>query len=232
MQRFFRLFIFLITCMTCSLFYAQENDFKIPEDLIGFLNRASDGYEKHLYLKGEIDGVEIRIKLLSEKSYSFSWLSDVSFIPSKFYEYLNDPANFHMGVFLELSKENNYPVEIKNTSAKSVRFNKLYDSLVFMIDSLEMPYTIDVFDDKYPEVLKPSESCSFTIKSLLNQKPFSFELYYKSYNINKLPLMIDYLIREEITTEAQAISSLAKSFGATYSIGLEKKKINLIPVFE
>ena len=60
----------------------------------------------------------------------------------------------------------------------------------------------------------------------------TFEIYYKSYNINKLPLMIDYLIREEITTEAQAISSLAKSFGATYSIGLEKKKIYLVPVFE
>ena len=231
MKRFLSIILF-ITCMTCGLLYAQENNIEIPDELIAFLNRAGDRYEKHLYLKGEIDGIEIRIKLLSEKTYELSWLYNTSFTPKKFYEYLDDPANFHMGVFLELSKENNYPVEIKNNSAKSVRFNKLYDSLVFMVGSLEMPYNIDAIDNKYPEILNPSESFNFTIKSLLNQNPFSFELYYKSYAINKLPLITDYLIREEITTEEQAIATITKSFGATYTIGLEQKKINLVPVFE
>ena len=185
--------------------------------------------EKYFYLKGESDGIQIKIKMLSKYTLDYEKFKSYN----ELWTFLADDSNFFMGKGLEICL-NDFPVEIINRSGKSIKFSRTSDSLTFILDGkVQIPYYIYIDEEKgcYPDILEPNENCSFIMEPLLLKTDFSYELYYHIYNIHKFLVLADYQIKQKIKTEDTIIESI-KILSAVFRTGIGMKTINLYPVYE
>ncbi len=225
-----KLFLFLIFTLFCNLMFAEENN-------------------KYLYLKGEADGVEIRIRLLSEIVLGYENYKTPLELQEYFNKYFTSKPNDYNMMLLAVS--NHFPVEIINNSDKSVQFNEYNDSLTFVIDGRQMLYDLKVENNDYPKKIFPSGKVLFTIKSLYseqdcvydamqiqlgNNKVLQNENFVKAFILNQYPSIMDYGIKKgkEMTQGKidQIMETFSKSFYAVYELGIENKEIYLYPVYE
>ena len=225
-----KLFLFLIFTLFCNLMFAEENN-------------------KYLYLKGEADGVEIRISLLSEIVLGYENYKTPLELQEYFNKYFTSKPNDYNMMLLAVS--NHFPVEIINNSDKSVQFNEYNDSLTFVIDGRQMLYDLKVENNDYPKKIFPSGKVLFTIKSLYseqdcvydamqiqlgNNKVLQNENFVKAFILNQYPSIMDYGIKKgkEMTQGKidQIMETFSKSFYAVYELGIENKEIYLYPVYE
>ena len=219
--------------------------------LIGIISGCLFSQEKtqSLYLKGETDGIEIKIRLLSSMILDYDKYDSID----KFQNHLGSiyssiPDDYNM---LVIAASNNFPVEIINNSQKSVQFNEFYDSLTFIVDGRQMLYDIKVIGNEYPKKLFPNGKVLFTIESLYSEQDLMSDIlqlklgntnciyndnFAKAYLLNYYPMIIDYALKKgkDVTPEKikQFLSESSKSFYAVYELGVEKKEVYLSLVYE
>ena len=223
----------IVFVMMCAFMFAEEND-------------------KHLYLKGEMEGIEIKIMLLSKGSLNYDgFKSNDDALNYMQYYYKDGTGNYDPTAMLDVCAINSFPVEIYNNSKNSIRFSKYNDSLTFIVNGQQMDYPINV-DGDYPAKVFPSSKVVFTIKSLYTLNDYlrdSIEVFQlgtknylnnenlaKMYLLNLYPMVIDFGIKKGKTNTPdviqKAVSEMRKAFFAVYELGMEKKEIYLYLTYE
>lgn len=204
---------------------------------------------KQLYLKGETDGIEIKISLLSSMIIGYDKYDTID----KFQEHLSSiysstPDDYNM---LVVAASNNFPVEIINNSSKSVQFNEFYDTLTFIVEGRQMEYDIKVIGNEYPKKLFPNGKVLFTIKSLYTEQDLMRDMvqlklgntnciyndnFAKAFLLNYYPMILDYGFKKgkDLTSDKieASLKEVSKLFYAVYELGVEKKEIYLSLAYE
>ena len=130
--------------------------------------------EHHLYLKGESDGISIKIRLLDKYDlspfYSVFNSSD-DFLNEFLLKYQKDLSIFH---HISRIATNDFPIEIKNNSGKKIILDNKYDSLYFSVG-----VTIKDFDSNYSCDLVSQNEKKTIIHSLYTEDEY-FQGFYNN----------------------------------------------------
>lgn len=225
--------LFILFLFTSSLTYAEE---------------------KHLYLKGESDGIEIRIKLLDKYSFK-EFYSDFS-SREQFNTFLEKCiTNKTLEKHTMIIATNDFPVEVKNNSDKAITFSKQNDRLKVFVDSHGTSVELmryqkkDSVTNDYPRyTVLPNKNVSFLIDSRYPYDDFyrDFKEYVYDFDsdlnrrfthlVNICASDFDYVsfyyFQKGVSIKAINASLSDSYFYAVYYLAQENKEIYLYLTYE
>ena len=148
-------YILVIMLFVCNFFFAETKK------------------EHNVYLKGEKNGIEVRIKILTQYKYDYglySSIDDFLYSSSR-----REPKN------ALLVSTNSFLVEITNKSSLSIQLNNSQDSLSFICNGIQISQELEVEDGSFPNKIFSGSKVSFYIKPI-----YTLEDYYETSKLIEL----------------------------------------------
>ena len=205
------------------------------------------------YLMGNLDGIEIRIKLLTK--YNLCHFYDVFDTSDDFYNFIIDCSkNLDIYRYIARIGTNDFPVEIKNNSSRIIKTDAKSDYVKFLTPDMTI---LKNFAETYSTSISPHSESQSIIFSQYSEKEYNNGLYKTpqigiseqrrirdAYSLNSLFCLNDFdtynFIRQfsasmdesKLIVLKNAHPILNLEHWAVYYLGEEKKEIYLDLVYE